>query len=52
MLKGEKIKEKSDRDVIRKKTVRKENGNYGVRVLGLDNLLDFCQVEIIVPDCI
>jgi len=28
--KEEKIKEKSDRDVVRKETVWEENGNYGI----------------------
>jgi len=46
--KGEKVIEKSD--VIRKGTVREENGNYGVRVLGCDNLPDFYQVKVIGPD--
>jgi len=32
-LKGRKIKEESNRDVIRKRTVREENGNYGVWVV-------------------
>jgi len=42
--------EKSDRDVVRERTVREENGNYRIRILGRDNLPDFYQVKIIGPD--
>jgi len=52
--KGEEVEKKfeKDRDFIGKERVREENGNYGVRILAHDNLPDFCQVEIIEPNCI
>jgi len=47
---GEKIKEKTDRDIVRKGTVWEKNGNDGVRVLSLDESPDFYQIKIIGPD--
>jgi len=37
----EKVIEKTNRNFIRKKRVWKKNGNYGVRILRHDNMLDF-----------
>jgi len=49
---GEKVKEKSDENIVGKGRIREVNGNEGVRILGRDNFPDLRQVEIIGPDSI
>jgi len=47
---GEKIKKESNGNIVRKRGNGKEDGNYGIRVLGHDDLPDFRRIKFIGPD--
>jgi len=49
-VRGEEVVKKTDGNIVGKRRGRKENRDEGVRILGRDDLSDFCQIKIIGPD--